>query len=198
MNAEVQPRKRLKAADRRRVFLDAAHEIVRTSGTERLTMDGLAAHCGVNKALPYRFFKNRDAVLVALYEQTNEEIDAMVLPAVEKAQNFEARLEAVVEGWVSFMESGRDLPSLQQARTADGSLEAIRDARVAGIVDFISDEIMAGRDVNKRDAYLVAAVLVAGTQGLVHIIQSTPLSAKELAKGYLKMAMGAIDRMAEG
>ncbi|MGB1087228.1 MAG: TetR/AcrR family transcriptional regulator, partial [Alphaproteobacteria bacterium] len=110
MNAEVQPRKRLKAADRRRVFLDAAHEIVRTSGTERLTMDGLAAHCGVNKALPYRFFKNRDAVLVALYEQTNEEIDAMVLPAVEKAQNFEARLEAVVEGWVSFMESGRDLP----------------------------------------------------------------------------------------
>ncbi|MGB1086897.1 MAG: hypothetical protein ACPG06_00870, partial [Alphaproteobacteria bacterium] len=83
-------------------------------------------------------------------------------------------------------------------RTADGSLEAIRDARVAGIVDFISDEIMAGRDVNKRDAYLVAAVLVAGTQGLVHIIQSTPLSAKELAKGYLKMAMGAIDRMAEG
>ncbi len=195
--ASPQKRTRMSAADRRIALLEGARELVQQIGTERLTMDGLAAHCGVNKALPYTHFKNKDDVLLALYELTNAELDELVAVATEGLETFEDRIEAVVNTWVSYMNSGRDVPTLQQARTADGTLEKIREERVNGIIEFIATEIRSGRKIGPRRAKIAAAILVAGTQGLVYIYDNPDLDKKQLVDAYIKMAFASIDAMTD-
>lgn len=195
--ASPQKRTRMSAADRRVALLEGARELVQQIGTERLTMDGLAAHCGVNKALPYTHFKNKDDVLLALYEMTNAELDDLVAVAMDGLDTFEDRIEAVVNTWVSYMNSGRDVPTLQQARTADGTLERIREERVNGIIEFIAGEIRSGRKIGPRRAKIAAAILVAGTQGLVYIYDNPDLNKKQLVDAYIKMAFASIDAMTD-
>lgn len=190
-----QKRKRLSAADRRAAILQGAQELIRDQGTERLTMDGLAAYCGINKALPYSHFKNKDDVIVALYNQLNGEIDQLVTQAIENLEGFEQRIAGVVHTWIDFMESGRDVPSLQQARTASGELEQVREERLNAIAQFIASEIVAGTAMPMDKAFTVAAILIAGTQGLVHVYENTNISARELADTYIEMALGSIKAM---
>ena len=53
---------RLTRAARREQLLDAAAQLGAAS-LDSVTMEGLAAQAGVSKALPYKFFANRDEVL---------------------------------------------------------------------------------------------------------------------------------------
>ena len=73
---KAKPGQRLTGNERKTNFLAAAHALIRQRGLEALTMEGLAAHCNVNKALPYRHFANRDDVLVALFDHESSEFDA--------------------------------------------------------------------------------------------------------------------------
>jgi len=63
--------KRLKGAERRALFLDAAAEIVIEQGVEAVTMEGVALRTGVTKALGYRYFTDRDDLLGALFDREN-------------------------------------------------------------------------------------------------------------------------------
>ena len=62
------PKSRLRGADRHQSFLDAARAIALESGLNGVTMESVANRAGVTKALGYRFFENREALLQALYE----------------------------------------------------------------------------------------------------------------------------------
>ncbi|CAE7404001.1 unnamed protein product [Symbiodinium microadriaticum] len=124
----------MKAADRRQAFLDVAHDIVKDHGAEALTMDAIIARSDVTKPMLYRFFANKDEVLVALYQQTAERLDQVVVEAIDGVEGFEPRVRAIIDAWVSYMESGHDLPALMQARTKSGALEELRDQRIINIV----------------------------------------------------------------
>ena len=60
-NAIPSTRRRLQPEERRQELLDSAFTIVLSRGLESLTMEGLAAQAGVNKALPYHYFETREA-----------------------------------------------------------------------------------------------------------------------------------------
>lgn len=85
---------RLKGAERRTRFLDAAAEIVVEDGVSAVTMDGVAARCGVAKSLGYRYFKDRDDLLGALFDR---EMQAYVDHARENMKP-DARLEDWIRG----------------------------------------------------------------------------------------------------
>jgi AcrR family transcriptional regulator len=63
---------RLRGPERRARFLDAAAEIVIEHGVFAVTMDGVAQRTGVAKSLGYRYFADRDALLVALLDRENK------------------------------------------------------------------------------------------------------------------------------
>ena len=60
---------RLSHAQRRRQLLDAAASLIIEKSLDAVTMEGVAARAGVSKALPYRFFTNRDQILDRLIER---------------------------------------------------------------------------------------------------------------------------------
>ncbi len=194
---QAKTRQRLTGDERKTNFLDAAQAMIRQRGLEALTMEGLAAHCNVNKALPYRHFANRDDVLVALFDKETSEFDVRLAKAMTKASGFEASLGVLVRTWCGDLESGIGTPELMHARTTDGQLEARRRVRTLVAADYIADLIQTSYDLRRADAKLAAAVLLAGSQGLAAIWRATDANQGRLIESFVKMSVGAVAAIAK-
>ncbi|HET9691121.1 MAG TPA: helix-turn-helix domain-containing protein [Acidimicrobiales bacterium] len=83
MSGELdEARRPRRAPERRTQLLEAAAELVADRGVVGFTMEGLAAHAGVSKALPYRHFDNADHVLVELYQLEVNALAGRILAAI--------------------------------------------------------------------------------------------------------------------
>lgn len=192
----VTHRPRLSGEARKEAFLIGAAEIISTRGLEGLTMEGLAAHCGVNKALPYRHFANRDDLLVALYEAENQRFDEKLASSGIREKDFEAQLRALVNTWYNDVLEGTGTPELLQARTSQGVLEARRKVRMQVAVDFIADLIQASYDLPRVEAKLAAGVLLAGSLGLAALWQTSDADPEALIESFIHMSLGAVAAIA--
>ncbi len=192
------PRQRLSAEARKASFLEAAGLLIREKGLEGLTMEGLAAYCKVNKALPYRHFANRDDVLVALYEQENRDFDARLESASAGAVGFQARLRALIGAWYSDVSRATGTPELMQARTTSGELESRRQVRMQIAADFIADLIQESYEIGRDKAKLAANVLLAGRQGLAAFWRIPEMDHEALNESFITMSLGAVEAIADG
>lgn len=91
---------RLTGAQRRERFLDAAAEIILESGVASVTMDGVAARTGVNKALGYRYFKDSADLLSALFDRENRLFDEKTSRVIRPGASFEDWLRGGLRLWI--------------------------------------------------------------------------------------------------
>lgn len=188
---------RLTRDERRAHFLDMAAEIITEQGADSVTMEGVAARAGVSKALGYRYFANRDDLLVALFDREMAILDQRISDAVLTAGNFEDGLRAIVCAWIDLIvERGGLLGSLQQSKLIEGPVEQRRIARQDGIDKFFAHLITSEYEVDPDDAVLVAATLVAGSAGAMRIWMSRGWSRDKIADRYLRLCLGAIRALA--
>jgi AcrR family transcriptional regulator len=75
--------KRLPKAQRRRQLLATAFEIVRSEGTDALTLARLAERAGVTKPIAYEHFGTRAGLLAALYRDYEEQQTRAMHAAIE-------------------------------------------------------------------------------------------------------------------
>jgi AcrR family transcriptional regulator len=66
--------RRLTRDQRRRQLLDTASEIVRAEGTNALTLVRLAERAGVSRPIAYEHFATREGLLLALYQDYDEQL----------------------------------------------------------------------------------------------------------------------------
>ena len=159
-------------------------------------MEGLAAYCGVNKALPYQHFANRDDVLVALYDKENQNFDARNRQATEQVQGFENKLRTLVNTWYEDVRNGTGTPELMQARTQTGALENRRKVRMQVAADYIADLIQESYDLQRDQAKLAANVLLAGSQGLAGFWRIAEEDHAALTDLFITMSIGAVEAIA--
>src|SRR3954454_6159773 len=123
-------RPRLTRDERRQHFLDAAARLITERGAESVTMKGVAAEAGVSKALGYRYFANRDDLLLALFDREVRVLDERTIAAVMSADRFEGRLRAVVDVWQDLIvERGNLMGSIQRSKLIEGPIEQRRLSR---------------------------------------------------------------------
>jgi len=133
-------------------LLDAALRIVKTQGTEALTLRAVARLAGVSQAAPYRHFANKEAILAAVAEDGFRSLMAAMRESVQACGDIPlARLRAVGIGYVTFATShpshfrvmfGRGMadrsafPTLRQVAsdTLAMVVAAIVDCQRAGLV----------------------------------------------------------------
>jgi len=96
-------RKRLSAADRRGVILDAAVEVFARRGYHGAAIDEIAQAAGISKALIYEHFPSKKALHASLVERLVDEIFAG-LRAVPRG-NPEPRLRASIDVFLRWVES---------------------------------------------------------------------------------------------
>lgn len=144
--------------DKRQAMLHQAASVFARDGYDRASMAGVAAECGVSKALLYHYYASKEALLFDIVNSHLEELIDAVDAADEPDLPAEERLERLV---AALLEACRDadaehklqigamqlLPEADQARLK--SLERDLVARFADAVRAIDPEAFEGTPLLK-------------------------------------------------
>ncbi len=186
-------RPRVPAAERRTQLLDVAARILLDQGPERVTLQRVAQVAEVNQAIIYRFFDNRDGLLLALCEREAGRYEDALRAKVRAATTFEERIGALAH---SYLDERLSTESTIELRVASGpirsdALRAWRRQRDAFRAAFIADQFRAEfPGLSAPDAVILAGVLAAGIEGVVRLADAgTPRPLLEAR--YIAMCVGA-------
>jgi AcrR family transcriptional regulator len=197
MNRPV--KSRIKGSERRETFLDTAAQIVIEQGVAAVTMDRVAERTGVNKALGYRYFSDRNDLLSTLFDREHtiylERYEGLLQPDA----SFEDRIKIALRVWFQRADERGEL-FLRLASDSGGLAEkakAVQRAnagrwrdnlmRFYGLPEPVAREYawlmvagtagaLAAREVGRDDEALIAVIataLVAGAEGLAARYRAT-------------------------
>lgn len=179
-------------------LMEAAATIVSEQGVEALTMEGVAAEAGVNKALVYRFFANRDAVLLALWKREAKAFDVRIRAAIGDCDSLEEKLQALLDTWLDEVEAGGGaLARLDAPGVGPAELDELRNERREAAVTFLAELFRQEYDVPLREAVTAASVLGLGAGGLAALWAHTGWPRKKLIATYVQLCIGAIESISE-
>jgi AcrR family transcriptional regulator len=136
-----------KSAETRARILDAAMELFRRQGFEETTMREIAAEAGVATGAAYYYFDSKDAIVLAFYDQSQQELEPLIEQALGGAKNLKDRLGALLEAKVKYFEPNRRLL---------GALAAHADPEHP-----LSPFSARTRDIRERDVASFARALAA-------------------------------------
>jgi len=124
----VSIRRRLPKEARQRQLLDVAWSIVRSDGSDALTLGYLAERAGVTKPVVYDHFGTRTGLLGALYKEYDNRQHALLDEALSAcAKKLPAVARVIAASYVEcVMTMGREMPGVSAALTGSPELEALK------------------------------------------------------------------------
>ena len=90
---------RIRGPARRERLLEAAAQIVLDQGVAAVTMEAVALCNGVNRAMAYRYFADRDDLLVALLDREYERQTRLITERVDVVADLEGALRYALQHW---------------------------------------------------------------------------------------------------
>ncbi len=103
------PRRRLPAAERRELILEAALDAFADTGYHQTSLEEVARRAGVSKALIYDHFSSKQELYRELLETyVHELLDRVGSAAMSIPEGGEVRLIAGLEGFLEFVDERRD------------------------------------------------------------------------------------------
>lgn len=100
---------RLKGPERRARLLDAAAEIVLDQGVAAVTMDGVAQRNGVDRAIAYRHFADRDHLLAELLAREHERHLEQIHADLIDTPTLKQYVPYMLRGWFRQLDANGEL-----------------------------------------------------------------------------------------
>jgi AcrR family transcriptional regulator len=101
--SETASRRRLSAAERRQVVLDAAGRLFGERGYDGINLDQVAAAAGVTKPILYRHFDSKRALYLAVLERHRADLDSFS-PLIPDQGAPRERIRRVLDAWLTYVE----------------------------------------------------------------------------------------------
>ncbi|WP_169584727.1 TetR/AcrR family transcriptional regulator [Antrihabitans stalactiti] len=168
----VRPFKGVSAEDRvtqrRADLIDAALDLVGSGGIGNLTMTAVCEGAGLTQRYFYEHFRNRDELVVALFDTVFDEFFGRVQDAVEAAPpDLSARAHATMEVFVDFFASDpRKARVFAEATTAD-VVTAHKTESVHRFAEYAVGQVIstAGPFTEREQTrVLLAVIIIVGGQ----------------------------------
>jgi AcrR family transcriptional regulator len=191
---------RLPGEERRQHFLQVAAELISEKGVDAVTMESVAAAAGVSKGLGYAYFTNRNELLLEVLQSELDAFNDRVIAAVTAAgDTFEARVRAAVHAWFDALtERGALVSTLLQASQIRQPLKERRNSTFRRLESYWGHLAAKEFGVNEEAAVAIAAVLVAGMQGLLDRWVLAKDDRGMLEQVFVDFAMGGLRALAAG
>lgn len=153
---------------RLRSIREAASRVVAREGVSGATMQGIADEAGLAKGTIYLYFKDRDALLASVSEDSFDELLARVKALLTRKQPFAELLRELVEMDLRFFDENTEL-----LRFYHEMIERSRGSRkhrecsptfneyIATLTKFI-DRAMKRREIRRRDPERLALFIAEG------------------------------------
>lgn len=141
--AEATAKKRLPKGERSRQLLDVAWSIVRSEGTDALTLGLLAERAGVTKPVVYDHFGTRTGLLGVLYGEYDARQNALMDAALQAAgKSLTTVARVIAAAYVNcVMEMGRELPGVSAALAGSPELDALKKQHEAAFLAKCRDAV---------------------------------------------------------
>lgn len=152
-------------AERRSRLIDAGLEVIGTSGWANTTVKAVCRTAGLTERYFYEAFTDRDALLVAVYDDVVDEGVRVVLDAVAQApRDFRRTVRAVITAGVGLVtDDPRKGRVLALEGTSNESLQRRRQDGMreqAALLSRLSAERFGGADADGVDAHVNALAMV--------------------------------------
>lgn len=172
--APAPPRRRLRAAQRRELILQAAVAQFAERGYHAASMDGIAAAAGISKAVVYDHFASKQELYTVLLEKVRAEVDAAVAAAVAPVEEGgEAQVRAAMEAFFRFVEDHPQACRLLflEVQSAEEAARIVRriDARVtAGLSQQLGSDpdVFDGHPARELQLRILAELVKSAVHGL--------------------------------
>lgn len=102
--------------DKRERILDAAERVFAQSGFFNSRVSEIARSAGVADGTIYLYFKNKDDLLISLFESRMERVNAQLAAAAESARTATGKLEAIIRTHLAMV---RDNPQVAEVLTIE-------------------------------------------------------------------------------
>jgi len=90
-------------------ILDAALELFRREGFDAATMRGIAAKAGVATGAAYYYYSSKDAIVMAFYQRSCDEMQPAIEAALQGTARLEARLHDLIRAKLDYFKPNRDV-----------------------------------------------------------------------------------------
>jgi AcrR family transcriptional regulator len=191
---------RLPADRRREALLDVARALVVEGGADAVTMGAVAERAEVTRALVYKHFENRGAILAALYRREAAALDRAMRHVVLGAPDgFEPRFRALVHGTVAAVAKyGHFFPALR-AYGHDTQFKSEQRAWDRRTVGYFADLAVTDYGIDKDVARKALAIILGGIDSVISLAQaSRGAAAGALIEDiFVEMAVASLRHLAE-
>jgi AcrR family transcriptional regulator len=100
---------RSKSDETRARILSAAIDLFRRNGFAQTTMRDIAAEAGVALGAAYYYFDSKDAIVLAFYDQAQQDLEPLLEQAVGSTRDLGKRLHALLDVKLRYFEPNRRL-----------------------------------------------------------------------------------------
>lgn len=160
--------RRLSKAERREQLLETALTIVRERGTDALTLAVLAEEAGVTKPIAYQHFGSRPGLLIALYQQIDDQQIELLRATIAKTAPRLADVARVVsESYMAcYREHGAEWLALTSALHGDEQMGAFQRKIFERYVSVYRDAFAPFVRLNKRELSLRCICVVGAADAI--------------------------------
>ncbi|MDQ3571743.1 MAG: TetR/AcrR family transcriptional regulator [Actinomycetota bacterium] len=158
----------MSATDRRQAILESALDVFSERGFDQASLDDVAGHGGVSKALIYEHFNSKRELQIALLDTFVHELIDRVVGAIGAEADNEARLRAGIESFLEFAEERPAALRLLTRNVADPdageALDRLREEAAGAVASMMVAEAPPPQpgDLAVADTSAVLAHLIAG------------------------------------
>jgi AcrR family transcriptional regulator len=163
-------RRRLAPEERRKLIVEAAGRLFGERGYDGARLDAVAAAAGVTKPVLYRHFADKTALYLALLERHRADLGSFAA-AMPVDGPLEARLRAVLEVWLDYVEAHsyawrmlfRDTGGGEEVRAVRVEVHAEARAVLVGLIRLLAPS----GAIPERELEPLAELLSMGMASLV-------------------------------
>lgn len=158
--------------DKKQEIIKAAEAVFLKFGIRKITLDDIARACGMKKTALYYYFKNKDAIIVAMLENNFAELFNKVKAEVDKEEGVQNRLKAFMRTRINEMRA--NLPLIKLFQDEDNlsmkTVKLLEENRTIIVnKDFcLIQEILSKGIENKKISYELNDSLVLMIMGVTY------------------------------
>lgn len=143
---------KLSRAERRHQLLQEARALIRADGTDALTLGSVAAHAGVSKPLVYEHFGTRSGLLIALYQQLDEQQVQIAREALGEAQTLQDSARVLSGAYMECCNTiGEEWMAISAALKGNEEMEVVQNELMDRYVEMYVEAFMPFVDLAEKE-----------------------------------------------
>jgi len=194
------PGKRMPKAQRRSRLLEAAHAIVRSEGTDGLTLARVAERAGVTKPIAYEHFGTRAGLLMALYRHYDEQQTLAIRAALQaRGRTLEDVASILSAAYIDCgVAAGPELGAITAALSATEEMEELLQSCRNSFMAECRTAFAPFLDLGDGQSQAIFVATIGAAEALSNAAATGRVSRDEAVALLARIMTGALRQSADG